>query len=286
MRFIVVTGKGGVGKTTVSAILGLSISSKSKTVIYDQSENGSLFEVFKKDFITYKYQSITDSMKIFHIDWVKGAVEYSKLKFKFLLWLPFVKSSLFKSFSRAVPGFRETIVLGKIWYDGVKGRYDTAILDSPPTGQVINLLRIPEAIKDAKITGIIKNDVEGMYSMTKNCEIVLVTIPEELPIEETIEFIESAKSKGYKISCIVLNRYFSERLSEQTQNWIRKYIVESEKSREMNSVFSLYSSLSEDSDYYLSILSSTGYKVVTIPMNFFGVDMKFLKEMANRFEDY
>ena len=118
-------------------------------------------------------------------------------------------------FFRAVPGMSEWAMLGKAWWhttetnqDGSR-KYDVVILDAPATGHGLDMLRVPKVIVDVVPPGLLRRDAERAWALfrdPKECGVVLVTLPEEMPTTETIELPRAlTKELGLHVARVVVN---------------------------------------------------------------------------------
>lgn len=195
-RFLFVTGKGGVGKTTVAASLARMRSRAGERVLlavtdpaaYGQLLPGARFEA---DPIAYDARLYT-----VHIEPESALKEYGRLLIKPRL----ARQALFdnryvQSFLTALPGLPQWAVLGKAWYHTTETiddvlRFDGVIFDAPATGHAVDLLRLPRVITELAPASILRRDAELASQMLRDARasnIVLVSLPEELPTNETIE---------------------------------------------------------------------------------------------------
>jgi anion-transporting ArsA/GET3 family ATPase len=119
-----------------------------------------------------------------------------------------------RSFLRAVPGMHEWSMLGKAWWHTTETRadgtfkYDVVILDAPATGHGLDMLRVPKVILDVVPPGLLRRDAERAWTLFRDpraCAIVLVTLPEEMPVTETIELSASLAELGLPIARVVVN---------------------------------------------------------------------------------
>jgi anion-transporting ArsA/GET3 family ATPase len=119
-----------------------------------------------------------------------------------------------RHFLRIVPGFAELVMLGKMLHEarateGGRPRWDLVIMDAPATGHAIQLLRVPQALLGAVPPGPLRRDAEWMRELLLDpaaTGIVLVTLPEEIPVNETVELDAEIRSVlGMPRAALVVN---------------------------------------------------------------------------------
>lgn len=132
-----------------------------------------------------------------------------------LAYTPLFENRYVTNFFDAVPGLREWAVLGRSWYlatetrgDG-RFRFDTVLLDAPATGHALDMLAVPQVIMAVAPKGVLRRDAERAWTMLQDpaqSGVVVVTLPEELPVTETLELTTKlTQSFGLPIAGIVVN---------------------------------------------------------------------------------
>lgn len=197
-RFLIVTGKGGVGKTTVCAAEAVALAQKGKRVLVCMcNAKERLSTMFGSELIGSEIKAVAPNIWAVNIDPTIALEEYgamvlhSRALYKLLFDNRYVRT-----FFRAVPGMQEWTMLGKAWFhttelleDGTN-RFDVVILDAPATGHGLDMLRVPKVIVDVVPPGLLRRDAERAWKLfqdAQTCAVVLVTLPEEMPTTETIE---------------------------------------------------------------------------------------------------
>lgn len=215
-RFLFVTGKGGVGKTTVSASLARGAARAGRRVLLASTDPAPYAELLPQARWQGDPAPYGDRLWTVLLEPEAALQEYGRLLIKPRL----ARQALFENryvqgFLTAVPGLPEWAVLGKAWYhttenEGGAPRFDCVIFDAPPTGHGYELLRLPRAITDLAPRGLLRRDAERAWELLRDSgrsSVVLVTLPEELPTNETIELHGRITAElGLDVGAFVFNR--------------------------------------------------------------------------------
>jgi anion-transporting ArsA/GET3 family ATPase len=205
-RFLIVTGKGGVGKTTVCAAEALALAHKGKRVLITLcNAKERLSTMFGSELIGSEVKNVAPNVWAVNMDPDTALAEYGMmtLKSKALFKLLF-DNKYVRSFFRAVPGMQEWALLGKAWWHTTEQRedgsnkYDIVILDAPATGHGLDMLRVPKVILAVVPPGLLRRDAERAWKLFQDpdtCAVVLVTLPEEMPTTETIELAKALREE-------------------------------------------------------------------------------------------
>jgi anion-transporting ArsA/GET3 family ATPase len=215
-RFVLVTGKGGVGKTTVCAAEALSLAAHGKRVLVAMCNAKERLSVMLGVApIGPEVVPVADGVWAVNMQPEKALEEYGILALHSrALYKTLFDNRYVRGFLRAVPGMSEWSMLGKAWWhtteklkDG-SHKYDIVILDAPATGHGLDMLRVPKVILDVVPPGLLRRDAERAWALfqdPKTCAIVLVTLPEEMPTTETIELARALGELGLPIGRVVVN---------------------------------------------------------------------------------
>ncbi|HEX9400432.1 MAG TPA: ArsA family ATPase [Anaeromyxobacter sp.] len=203
-RLVIVTGKGGVGKSTVSAALALLAARAGKRVLVCEVNaqervapllgaprtGGAVREALPGLFTV----NVTphDAMREYGI---------MVLKFKTIYDAVF-ENRLVRYFLRVVPSLAELVMLGKILHEvraeeRGRPRWDLVVVDAPATGHAVQLLRVPSALVDTVPGGPLRHDAEWMEAILVDparTSLAIVTLPEEMPVNEAIELDAQVRS--------------------------------------------------------------------------------------------
>ncbi len=192
-RLLIVTGKGGVGRSAVSAALAISAARRGgKVLAIDMNEAMGLASHLGAETLTFASHEIRRGLFASSIDRPSALDEYLRLQIgipRFARMGPVARA--FDALATAAPGIRETITMGKVLYEGARGDWDLVVADAPPSGQIASFLRSPRTIAELVPTGRVRDQTHWMEEhLLHRTDLVVVTLAEELPINETHEFLE------------------------------------------------------------------------------------------------
>jgi len=205
-RFLFVTGKGGVGKTTVSGALALAFAARGKRVLVAMCNTKErLSAMLGSPPIGDEIIEVAGNVWAVNISPEKALREYGEMVLKVRSVAHAVFDNKYtKTFFRAVPGLSEWAMLGKAWFhttevlkDG-SPRFDVVLLDAPATGHGMEMLRVPRIILDVAPPGVLRRDAEAAWSMFQDparSGVVVVTLPEEMPATETTELVSAIRDE-------------------------------------------------------------------------------------------
>ncbi len=228
VRFVFVTGKGGVGKTSVAAARAIAYAREGKRVLIAMcNAKERLSELFAVPPIGADIVEVAPNVWGVNMDPARAMEEYGMLTLRSkALYTILFDNKYVRAFFKATPGIQEWTLLGKAWWhttellpDG-RPRFDIVLLDAPATGHGLDMLRVPKVIVDVVPPGILRRDAEKAYAMFKNpkeSHVLLVTLPEELPVTETIELAGALqKELGLPIGEVIVNGVLAPIFDEAT----------------------------------------------------------------------
>ena len=214
-RLVFVTGKGGVGRTTVTFCIGKWAARQGKKVLICLAHSGSRYRHILENNEKNGIHQIAPGLFLLNVDPVAAREEYALKIIRNRLLHKLVFSNRYvNGFLDAVPGLSEWAMLGKATYHALPDcepheRYDMVVFDSPPTGHGLDILRLPNAIASSVQGGLMRQDALLRVALLKDASktaIVPVCIPEELPTNETIELTRELLRHGLPLHAIVVNR--------------------------------------------------------------------------------
>ncbi len=191
-RLIIVSGKGGVGKSAVAAGIALLGQRRGLRVLaVEMGSPGGLATHFSTDDLEFQPREVRPGLHAMHVVRSAALLEYLSLQLR----LPGIGrfgavARAFDALATAAPAVREIITIGKIYWEVRSEQWDLVVADAPPTGQIGSYLRAPRSISELVPTGRVRGQADAMAKVLTDpgtTRLVLVSLPEELPTTETME---------------------------------------------------------------------------------------------------
>jgi len=211
-RVLIVAGKGGTGKTTIAAALAVMAAEAGVSVLVVELEGkpglhaalggtGPLrYDEVQVGAVRARRVTPDDSLLEYLND--HGLQRFSKR---------LVASGLLEVVSTAIPGLRDVLVLGKIKQLERAESADLVIVDAPATGHAVTFLSSARGLLDAARAGPVRTQAAEVLEMLRDpsrCRLILITLPEELPVSETIEAAYQLEDRvGVQLGPLVVNRF-------------------------------------------------------------------------------
>ena len=225
-RLVIVVGKGGVGKTTVAAALGMAAAGAGKrTMVCEVAEQEQITQAFGKPAAGFTETAVAENLHTFSINPDDAKQEWLKHQLRSGALAGLLNSSrIFQYLTAAAPGLAEIVTIGKVWELAQLDRrtpraapYDLVILDAPATGHGLALMRAPRTYADVAKVGPIHNhakQIERFITDPASTAIVAVALPEEMPVNETIELEDKIRDElGMDLARVFVNGVLPERFS-------------------------------------------------------------------------
>ena len=209
-RLVVVSGKGGVGKSAVAAALSLRAAAHgARVLVIGMTEPLGLAEHVGVERLGYEAREVHPGVSALAIDRPAALDEYIRLQLRVPRAAPTAQlTRALTVLAETAPGIREIITMGKPVFEVWSGRWDHVIIDAPPLGQLASYLRAPQAVAAIVPAGRIRDQAISMAEvLTTEGELILVATPSELPVNETLEAIDLMESEDIiPVTGILANR--------------------------------------------------------------------------------
>ncbi len=219
-RLVVISGKGGVGRTTVAAALARAAADAGKRVLIAAAgPTDRLGHLFGRAPVGSAVTTVAPGIDAVNMTPESALREYGVLTLRSeLVARALLENRAARSFLNAVPGLDAYAILGKAWWhttERVNGRprYDLTILDGPASGHAALMLRIPGAILAAMPKGPLAPDARAIDDLLRDparAALVIVTLPEELPAREAGELAAALRALRLRPALLVVNAVPSE----------------------------------------------------------------------------
>ena len=198
-RFVIMAGKGGVGKSTMCAAFALAAARRGKRVlIVELASKEKAPQLFgHRGQVGYKLTRIHDGIECINVTPAPALEEYGLMKLRWKrLYQAVFENDLMRALLRLIPGMNELLLVGKAWNleqergpDG-RPRWDLLVVDAPATGHGVSLFRLPHVVLDTVKTGPMADEVLQIRDMLVDPErslLNIVTLPEEMPVNECLD---------------------------------------------------------------------------------------------------
>jgi anion-transporting ArsA/GET3 family ATPase len=226
-KLVFVTGKGGVGKSTVALAMGIAGAARGKrTIVCEISRQQNASRLFRKGEIGFNEVALADNLWAISIDPDESMREYLLLQLKVRAMRDLlVRSRLFNYLAAATPGLKELVTIGKIWELAQPQRrvkkareYDLVVVDAPATGHGIAFLQTPRTFAGIARVGPIHNqakELDRYITDHATTGVAIVAIPEEMPVNESASLERTLDDQlGVAVDRVYMNAMYPERFDE------------------------------------------------------------------------
>ncbi|HMF03558.1 MAG TPA: ArsA-related P-loop ATPase [Acidimicrobiia bacterium] len=190
-RVFIVAGKGGVGKTTVTATLAATAAGAGLSVLIVEVEGKSgLAACFGQAPLGYEETELAPGVRGRTLTPDEALVDYLEAHGMRRISKRLARSGALDIVSSAVPGMKDILVLGKVKSLEQNRAADVILIDAPAAGHAITFLMSPRGLGDAVRVGPISRqstEVMEMLADPERCQVILVTVPEETPVNELVD---------------------------------------------------------------------------------------------------
>lgn len=215
-RLLFVTGKGGVGKSTVASALALLAAHQGRrTLVCEVDAKGNLADFLGTGPLRFTPTEVQRGLWAMAMNTEDSLKEYLSLQ----LHIPLLArigplARTFDFVATAAPGVKEILTIGKFAYEVRERNYDLVVVDASATGHVVGQLASPVAISELVKVGVVRQQTQWMIELLTDpatTGVVVVSSPEEMPVTETVELLERLKREtDIDVASVVMNRVLPE----------------------------------------------------------------------------
>ena len=233
-RLIFVTGKGGVGKTTVAMAMGVAAANEGKrTIVCEVSSQEHASRMFHRGQVGFHEVELRPNLWAISIDPDQSMREYLELQLRVKAMGDMLAGSkIFQYLAAATPGLKELVTIGKIWELAQldrkvkKGRkYDLVIVDAPATGHGIGFLQTPRTFASIARVGPIASQGEALHKFITDHRLTgaaIVAIPEEMPVNESRTLERGLVDEvGVSVDSVYMNGVYPQLFSDEDVEKLR-----------------------------------------------------------------
>ena len=227
VRLHIVTGKGGTGKSTVAAALALGLASAGQHVLLCEVEGRQgIARMFDVEPLPYAERRIATGLPgsdgerggvvhALHIDSESALLEYLSMYYKLgRAGKALDRFGVVEFATTIAPGVRDVLLTGKV-YEATKRNarnkkaitYDAVVLDAPPTGRIAQFLGVNQELAGLARMGPIKSQADSVTRLFRSARtaVHLVTVLEEMPVQETTDGLAELRAHGLPVGGVVVN---------------------------------------------------------------------------------
>ena len=315
----IVTGKGGTGKSTVAASLALALAAEGKTVLLCEVENRQgIAQIFDVAPLPYEERLIARAQQAGHGDVYALAIDAESALMEYLAMYyrlgragkALDRFGVIEFATTIAPGVRDVLLTGKVYEAANRNArnkgarsYDAIVLDAPPTGRITQFLNVNNELAGLAKVGPIKNQADTVTTLmrSKRTVVHLVTVLEEMPVQETIDGISELREGGLNVGAIIVNLVRPQELDDAE----RKALLDGDVDRASLQKTLTRAGLDADDalldvlldegrdhaqrrdleDAQRALVEKTGVPSVELPRLASGVDMGGLSELATVLEE-
>jgi anion-transporting ArsA/GET3 family ATPase len=231
-RLIFVTGKGGVGKSTVAIALGVVAARRGlRTIVAELASQDRVRQTFAQSGETFEEVQLADGLFTISIDPESAMEEYLRVKTG-PVGQALGSSRMFQAFALATPGMRELLSIGKVWELAQFERrtsgaepYDLVIVDSPAAGHGVGILRTPRTFAEIARVGPIAHQARTIAATIADREftaVAAVATAEEMPVSETLWLRDALAEDEIPLDAVIVNARYPERFSRAERTRLQR----------------------------------------------------------------
>lgn len=215
-KLLFVTGKGGVGKTTISAALALLGARRGKrTLVCELDAKGDLASCYETAPTGFEEREVQPGLWAMSMDTEASLRQYLALQLRLPRGATLGPvARMFDFLASAAPGVREIVTIGKLCWEVREHHYDLVVVDAVASGHVVGQLAAPQVINRLVQVGLVRQQTGWMNDILSDPEltgVVVVATPEEMPVTETIELTGRLRQEtSVDLAAVIVNRVLPE----------------------------------------------------------------------------
>ena len=222
-KLLFVTGKGGVGKSTIAASIGLLAAEQGKrTLVCEVDAKGNLADFYEAGETAFEARELQPNLWAMSMDTEASLKEYLSLQLKIpLLGRIGPVARTFDFIATAAPGVKEILTIGKLAWEVRERHYDLVVVDSVASGHIVGQLTAPQGINELVSMGMVLHQTQWMLDILTDpaqTGVVIVAAPEEMPVTETLELADRLKAETkVDLAAVVVNRVLPELFTDREE---------------------------------------------------------------------
>ncbi|MFP4597401.1 MAG: ArsA family ATPase [Persicimonas sp.] len=231
-RFVLFSGKGGVGKTVISSAFALSCARRGeRTLLIELNVQDKVSSFFGSSQVGSEIMEVEDNLFAVNVTPDAALEEYGLMILKVkLIFKAVFENRIVRSFLRSIPGLNDLLMLGKSYFHVTErasnGGYvwDKVVVDAPATGHGMFFLQIPSVLTGFLSSGLMFEEaarIEELLRDSSTTALSLVTLPEEMPVNETLMMKDELKERvGLDVAAVIANGIYPPLFDETDLEWI------------------------------------------------------------------
>ncbi len=220
-NLIIVSGKGGVGKSSVAAAIAALSARSENTVLVTLDVHDEPHPVFGVP-LRYEPTEVAPRLSVCRIEALAAVREYVSRKVPFSgLYETFLRSRMFRDFAEAAPGFQELMCLGKLYDLVTDSPFTRVVFDAPATGHLKMLMDVAKTTLAAVHVGPLNHNARKIQDLLldpSRTRVLLTALPEEMALREAEELQDFCRQRRMTVGPVVINQWVELRFSNDEVN--------------------------------------------------------------------